>query len=417
MKIRLTTLVTVLLLLTPLSAIAGNSKPSAPILSTELIASNGKSGDQMGTAVAMNQDTIVMGNDCSENGPDPYCDHNRPGGTVYVFQRSATGWSNAQQVAELTPSDGTGYDTFGHAVAIDGQTIVVLAPFGNAAYVYVRPEGGWANMTETAKLTLAGPIAGASSVSVSGNTIVVGVGEMGNGGVPPGAAYVFVRPAQGWTNTAQANAELTASNPTSESYLGYSVSISGNTIVAGAPDIYANAPGAAYVFVEPSTGWANSTETAILSPLDGIVNEYFGFAVSIAKGTVAVGAFQDDSDQGSAYVFVQPAAGWTGMTETAKLTVSGTPSTVYFGWSVATSGNEVVAGAFATNNLQGTAYVFAKPATGWVSTSTPTIQLRNPAGRFFGFSVATNGSAFVIGSPFTTVNSNPLEGAAFVFGN
>jgi len=51
MKIRLTTLVTVLLLLTPLSAIAGNSKPSAPILSTELIASNGKSGDQMGTAV------------------------------------------------------------------------------------------------------------------------------------------------------------------------------------------------------------------------------------------------------------------------------------------------------------------------------------------------------------------------------
>jgi len=53
--------VTVLLLLTPLSAIAGNSKPSAPILSTELIASNGKSGDQMGTAVAMNQDTIVMG--------------------------------------------------------------------------------------------------------------------------------------------------------------------------------------------------------------------------------------------------------------------------------------------------------------------------------------------------------------------
>jgi len=40
----------------------------------------------------------------------------------------------------------------------------------------------------------------------------------------------------------------------------------------------------------------------------------FGFAVSIAKGTVAVGAFQDDSDQGSAYVFVQPAAGWTGMT-------------------------------------------------------------------------------------------------------
>jgi len=130
-------------------------------------------------------------------------------------------------------------------------------------------------MTETAKLTLAGPIAGASSVSVSGNTIVVGVGEMGNGGVPPGAAYVFVRPAQGWTNTAQANAELTASNPTSESYLGYSVSISGNTIVAGAPDIYANAPGAAYVFVEPSTGWANSTETAILSPLDGIVNEYF----------------------------------------------------------------------------------------------------------------------------------------------
>jgi len=149
-------------------------------------------------------------------------------------------------------------------------------------------------MTETAKLTLAGPIAGASSVSVSGNTIVVGVGEMGNGGVPPGAAYVLLGPRQGWTNTAQANAEPHGIKPDfGNSYLAIPFSISGNTIVAGAPDILRqNAPGAAYVFVEPSTGWANSTETAILSPLDGIVNEYFGFPVSIAKGTVAVGAFQ-----------------------------------------------------------------------------------------------------------------------------
>lgn len=416
MKIHLTTLITAFLLLIPVSAIAGSSKPSRAILSTELIASNGKAGDQMGTAVAMSNDTIVMGNDCSENDPDPYCNHNRPGGTVYVFQRSATGWSNAKQVAELTPSDGTGYDTFGHAVAIDGQTIIVMAPFGNAAYVYVRPETGWANMTETAKLTISGPIAGASSVSVSGNTIVVGVGEMGNGGVPPGAAYVFVRPAEGWMNTSQPTAELTASNPTSESYLGLSVFISGDTIVAGAPDVYASAAGAAYVFVKPSTGWANSTETAILSPSDGIVNEYFGFAVSIADRTVAIGAFQDNSGQGSAYVFVEPVTGWVGMTETAKLTVSGSPSTTYFGWSIATSGKNVVSGAFDTNG-QGTAYVFAEPATGWVSTSAPTKELGTPAGKFFGFSVATNGSAFVVGSPFTKVNSHPLEGAAFVFGN
>ena len=92
------------------------------------------------------------------------------------------------QEAKLTASDGTADDGFGVSVAISGNTVVVGAPWTpfnpdtwepgpGAAYVFAEPGSGWATMTQTAELTASDGAAGDGfgvSVSISGNTVVVG---------------------------------------------------------------------------------------------------------------------------------------------------------------------------------------------------------------------------------------------------
>ena len=129
----------------------------------------------------------------------------------------------------LSPSDGQNGAEFGIAVAIDGDTVVVGTEEFGAAYVFVKPAGGWANMTQTAELTFSEKeSAFGYSVAISGNTIVVGCGA----NTTPGAACVFVKPPTGWANMTE-TAELTASDGLMGSGLGDSVAISGNTVLAG----------------------------------------------------------------------------------------------------------------------------------------------------------------------------------------
>jgi hypothetical protein len=112
------------------------------------------------------------------------------------------------QQAKLTASDGASSDEFGYAVAISGNTAVVGAENHNGdqgvTYVFVKPAGGWASMTETAELTASDGLSGdffGSSVAIDGDTVVVGAPSHPNGGSGNsgrGAAYVFVKPAGGW---------------------------------------------------------------------------------------------------------------------------------------------------------------------------------------------------------------------------
>ena len=121
-------------------------------------------------------------------------------------------------------------------------------------------------MTQTAKLTSSDGAADdifGDSVAVDSGTVVVGAsGATVNGYGSAGKAYVFVQPGNGWTDTTQ-TAELTASDAAADSYFGSSVTVSGNTVVVGAPSDYA---GAAYVFIEPTGGWVDTIQTAELTP-------------------------------------------------------------------------------------------------------------------------------------------------------
>jgi len=133
----------------------------------------------------------------------------------------------------------------------------------------------------------------------------------------------------GETNAWAQLAELTPTTRVNQDWFGVSSAISGNTVVVGAFDANIEKTGAAYVYVKPSSGWGNMTQTAALTPSDG--GEGFGTSVAINGNTIIVGAANasnlnhqapQNQGPGAAYVFVKPVSGWKDMTETAKLTAS-----------------------------------------------------------------------------------------------
>jgi hypothetical protein len=370
----------------------------------KFIASDGANLDFLGASVAISGNTVAVGMASTSIA-----------GAVYIFEKPSSGWSNMTQTAKLTASDGADNDYLGYSVAISGTTVVAGAPNANgyagAAYVFVQPVSGWANMTETAKLTAAGKYSTmGNSVAISGTTVVIGSPDQG--GTQPGAAYVFVKPLSGWTSMTQ-TAKLTPSDGHQYDAFGSAVAVSGNTVVAGSPG-----RGKSYVFVAPSSGWVNMTQTAwLVVPTGSGV-----FSVSTDGNTVVTGnpyaTINSKYAQGAAYIYVKPISGWTNMSPTAILTASDGVAGDWFGYAIAVSGNKIATGApFATvgsNSDQGATYAFIKPSTGWKTTSQFDAKITasdGASGDELGWSVSISGSMLLVGAPGATTQ----HGAAYLF--
>ncbi len=213
------------------------------------------------------------------------------GGRAYVFTKAATGW---KQVAELKGSDTVRNDGFGWSVAISGMTVVVgaaLHGFSGAAYVFTKTANGWTQVAELKGSDTADEFG--FSVAVSGTTAIVGALSETKG---PGSAYVFTKTATGWTQVA----ELKGSDTADGDNFGSSVAIAGTVAVVGAPN-HARGAGAAYVFVK-TTGWRQFAE---LKGSDTVAGDNFGFSVAISAG-VMVGAPGHAKSAGRVYVFAGP---------------------------------------------------------------------------------------------------------------
>jgi len=400
----------------------------ALIQQAKLTASDGAASASFGATVAVSGNTMVVGASGATVGGIKQ-------GAAYVFTESGSAWT---ETAELTASDGAAGDNFGTSVSISGNTVVVGAKYatvgGNSkqgtAYVFTEPVSGWTTMTQTAKLTAADGAASdffGNAVVVSGNTMVVAAYNATVGGnSKQGTAYVFAEPSSGWSGNLTQTAKLTASDGAASNVFGWSVAISAqtDTVVVGArfATVGGNATqGAAYVFVEPSSGWASTTsltQTAELTASDGAVGAYFGSSVAIDAETDTVVA----TGGGAAYVFAEPGSGgWVNTIQTAELTASDGSS---FG-AVSINGNTVVVGAAGAavggNTGQGAAYVFVEPSLGWSGNQIQTQKLTSSggaAGDGLGYSVAIDSQTdtVTVGASGATVGGNSGQGAAYVFG-
>jgi len=389
---------------------------------TKLTASDAAADDRFGVSVSISGDTAIVG----ARGND---DAGTNSGSAYVFTRSGTTWT---QQAKLTASDAAAGDFFGFSVSISGDTAIVGASVGDtigfgSAYVFVKPAGGWADSTQTAKLTASDAAAGdrfGFSVSISGETAIVGAPDDDNVGFDSGSAYVFEEPIGGWVDATE-DAKLTALDAAASDFFGVSVSISGDTAIVGARgnDDAGFQSGSAYVFVKPGTGWVDATEDAKLTASDAATGDEFGNSVSISGDTAIVGArFDDDAclptinqfcNSGSAYVFTRSGTTWT---QQAKLTASDAATGDQFGFSVSISGETAIVGADLDDDAgfdSGSAYVFTRSGTTWTEQAKFTAS-DAATGDQFGISVSISGDTAIVGAVFND-DAGSRSGSAYVF--
>jgi len=365
----------------------------------QLLASDGAADDQFGIRVAVAGDTAVAG----AFGDDTLAGANA--GSAYVFTRTAGVWT---QQAKLTASDSATGDNFGISVAVAGDTVIVGAYSDDAlrgsAYVFTRSGTVW---TQQAKLTASDGAAGdrfGRSVVVEGDTTVVGA--YGDDSFR-GSAYVFTRSGTVWTQ----QAKITAADGAAGDRFGLSVAAAGDTAVVGAffDDTLAGTDaGSMYVFTRSAGVW---TQQAKLTASDGAAGDNFGDYVAVSADTAVAGAWQDDANTGSAYVFTRSAGVWT---QQAKLIASDGAAGDNFGVSVAIVGDTAVVSSYADDTPSGvnsgSAYVFTRTAGAWTQQAKITAA-DGAANDLFGQCVAVAGNTAFIGAS----GDDSSKGSAYIF--
>ena len=330
--------------------------------------------DAFGRSVAIDGATLVTG--------APSDDTLLPNtGAVWVHSRDPdTGWEFQYKI---NADDAVAGDGLGSAVAVDGDVLVAGAPFADSgegtAYVFVRDLGDvWTQQAKLIGFPVAAGAGFGSSVSISGNTVVVGAPGAGGG-----SAFVFIGEEGVWVQEAM----LVSNDIQPGDRLGESVTVFGNTVLVGASleDAAGVSAGAVYAFVGNSAGeWVQQGK---LLATDTAGGDLFGGSVDLDGNVAVIGASGNDdggNGSGSAYVFERNSSNlWL---QQAKLSASDAAPSALFGARVSFDGLQLAVGAPGA----GQAYVFE--SAGWVESAIL------PGGPLFASSVAIDGENLALGT-------------------
>lgn len=332
------------------------------------------------------------------------------------------GWSQRQKVTSTPRGVGA---QFGNAIGVNGNTMVVGARFDSttasqagAAYVYVLSGGTWTQ--QAVLLANDGAVADkfGYSVAISGDTIIVGSynddAPLSNGG----SAYVFVRSGTTWSF----QQKLTASDGTADDEFGNSVGIVGDTAVVGAH--FADIPGTSsagsvYVFRRTGTIWNQTQKLASTAGPFGVFGNYFGESIATSGTRIAIGATGDNTPEtaaGAVYVFADTGGSYSLQ---QKLTISNGTNGDIFGCSVAIEGNTLVGGAredfpVVGQTAWGAAYVYEFNGSTWISQGKLTASDGASFDRF-GWSVAVTNDVVAIGAREDDTVAGGDAGSAYIF--
>lgn len=318
-------------------------------------------GDQFGISVAIDGDVAVIGAWQDTHGVIQ-------SGSAYVYRRDLVlGW---QFEAKLLAPDRLLGDRFGLSVAIDGDVIAVGAERGSkpasmtpaqadsgAVYVFRRVGTTW---PMDAKLTASNGIdfdGFGETVAVHGDDIIVGARFTDHAAANSGSAYVFH-----YSGTWNEQGILHASDAAASDNLGWSVSIQGDTAVAGAPlddHAFTNA-GSVYAFTRTAGVWSQAQKlTAYFDPdFDNLTNADFGNSVSLEGNSLAIGSRLFSNQLGAVYKFVRSAGVWA---QDSSFFGSESEDLDQFATSVSLSGGILIAGSPGEDDgglSAGAAYVF-----------------------------------------------------------
>lgn len=269
-------------------------------------------------------------------------------GVAYLFERTDDEWVQRHRF----DPDSTEAGEVGRSVAFDGDRVVVgdannpttMVSYVGGAYVFASDEGGW---TREASFTTGDQDLFGTAVAIDGETVLVGAPFAKPDENQTGAVYAYERADEAW----QRQAVLSPADPTDVVYdgmFGQAVALDGDTAVVGAPEIPRGA-GRAYVFRRTDTGW---TQKARVSPADIDEGAEFGHSVAVVDETVGVGAPQAH-ETGRTYVFTANDT-WT---DPLRLTAVDPHEDAEFGAAVALSDTAALVGAPVFRAASG-AYLF-----------------------------------------------------------
>ncbi|MDQ3335488.1 MAG: cadherin-like beta sandwich domain-containing protein [Myxococcota bacterium] len=357
-------------------------------LQQTIYAPNQDAGDNFGAAVALEDDTLVVGapledSNASGVGGDGTNNGLDESGAAYVFVRTGTTWSLQ---AYLKASNTGSGDLFGTSVAIDNNRLLIGAPnedsastneldnsASNAGAVYFYSRTG---TTWTFGSYIKAPNPGAfdefgAAVAVDSDSLAVGAtGEDGagtgtsgnqndNSAANAGAVYAFIRSGTSWN----LQNYIKASNTDAGDLFGISVDIDADTLVVGADhersigaqtDNSEAEVGAVYVFSRAGGQW---TQQQYLKPRFPQRQANFGFKVAVEADTLVVGSYSEDSsadgvggdeqslaseNSGAVFVFVRRGLAWT---QEVYIKASQPDASDLFGFSVGLSKDTVIVGA------------------------------------------------------------------------
>lgn len=249
------------------------------------------------------------------------------------------------------------------------------------------------------------------TVAVSGNTAVVGAPH-----VDPSiqSVYVFTRSDSGWTQ----QAKLTPSDGIPDQLFGSSVAIDKDTIIVGARGFDTEnsfVPASVYVYVRSGSVWVEQTK--ITQP--GGLSRYTGFGESIAISgdTLAISEIYREWTDSPVYVYVRSGSTWTLQRTLTSPTADVESSRLLFGGSLALEGDTLAVGTPEEDDEaaglmnSGSVFVFVRSGSTWTLQEKLTASDAKDSD-FFGYSVAISGDDLIVGSP---IGHYERPGAAYVF--
>ncbi len=334
---------------------------------------------------------------------------------VFVFCATCS-YADWLELEKIFASDTDYYDYFGNSVSISEDYALIGAPYDDdngshsgSAYIFFFDGSNW---IEQAKLTATDGAEGDQfgySVSISNGYAVIGALMDDDNGDRSGSAYIFKRNGTSWVE----QTKLTASDGTSYDQFGYSVSISENYAIIGAPCYDYDDSGSAYIFEYNGISWIEQVK---LTASDAAEEDFFGIAVSISGDYTVIGAAGDDDSgdrSGSAYIFFDDGINWI---EQTKLIASDSSEYDLFGNSVSIDGEYALIGALFDDNgfNNGSAYIFEFNGTCWIENAKITVD-DTTAGSFSN-SVSIDENYAIIGAP-TDSEYAEAAGAAYIFYN
>lgn len=317
-----------------------------------LVPGDAQSGDQFGFAIGISGDVMAVGAPFGGAGD---------AGAVYVYRRQQGRWVEQTRLVAADPASG---ERFGQTLALDGDVLLVGAPndggagsLAGAAYVFTRGADG--NFSQGAQVKLEASDAApfdsfGFAVALDGGTAVVGAPFDDDGADAAGAVYVFTREGGQWTE----RRKLTAPHRAANDQFGAAVALDAATLAVGARRAEGPAAGTdsglVWIFTGGGASWTPAEPP--LAPADPGAGDLFGVAVALAGGRLAVGARGDGergSGAGAAYLFErtrQPDGAFGSWLEVRKLVGATTSAGDALGQSVALTESSVVAGAFLDAN-------------------------------------------------------------------